>query len=848
MLWPPAAAIVLAALYLLADLRRLSLAQVTNSWRGTSQTLRDLSLAPVAQAGDTFVHWATRDWWATVPIVLLVLIAGSLAGSYLIARPALRRIHAAVGFAPPRAPSVAPDDEAPDPVPVELRHVEYRYGLDPPALRDVSLAVEPGEFVAFVGLNGSGKSTLARILAGTPPTAGLVTRPGAAGLGRRHGSAVVFQRPEAQVLGVRVGDDVVWGLSDLTGVDVDAILERVGLAGFAARETSTLSGGELQRLALGAALARHPRLLVSDESTSMVDPDGRRAVVEVLRHAADADDVAVVHVTHRAEESAVADRVVALDHGRVVAAASVGTTVSRDAAPLASRPPHDAGGGLLALRGVGYEYATRTPWAHRALRDIDLEIDAGEGLLVLGHNGSGKSTLAWILAGVLTPTEGTATLAGQALTARVGHVGLAFQHARLQLLRSTVASDVAAASGADPDTVASTLDAVGLDPARFGPRRIDELSGGEMRRAALAGILAGRPRALVLDEPFAGLDSAGRTALADLLVNLRASTGISVVVVSHDDELPERLVDRVVELDHGQLIHDAPFRGASVRSAGRVSRRATPATDTTGRRRRPELILLRLLPRHSPLHDLWAGTKLLVVAALAVMVSVRPSWPTLAVAAAVVGTGILVARVPAGAVPRLPRWIWVLFVLWGLLNLRSGTPPVVHPAGVAVSLGGLEQWLLLSALAAVLIAAAFLVGWTTPLGEVSPALARLGAPFRWVRLPVDEWILAVGLAIRCLPLLVDETRTLVAVRRLRRRPGTPRPRPSRHLVRSVAWEAHDLLATAVVVSLRRARDLADAIEARGGVTAPGSAVTGPRRRDAVLLVAIAVVVVLTLTL
>jgi energy-coupling factor transporter transmembrane protein EcfT len=277
-------------------------------------------------------------------------------------------------------------------------------------------------------------------------------------------------------------------------------------------------------------------------------------------------------------------------------------------------------------------------------------------------------------------------------------------------------------------------------------------------------------------------------------------------------------------------------------------READNAPDTREARRRPELVVLRLLPNRSPLHELWAGTKLLIVAGLAVMVSVRPTWPTLAVAAAVVATGILVARVPSGAVPRLPRWIWFLFLVGVLLDARSGTPPVVHAAGIALSLGGLEQWLLYAGLAVVLIAAALLVGWTTPLGEVSPALARLTAPLRRLRLPVDEWILAVGLAIRCLPLLVDETRTLVAIRRLRRRPGATRPRPSRHAVRSVAREAHDLLATAVVVSLRRARDLADAIEARGGVGAPSGPVSGPRRRDGVLLVAMVIVVAVTLGL
>lgn len=256
---------------------------------------------------------------------------------------------------------------------------------------------------------------------------------------------------------------------------------------------------------------------------------------------------------------------------------------------------------------------------------------------------------------------------------------------------------------------------------------------------------------------------------------------------------------------------------------------------------RPEPVILRLLPGTSPLHRLWAGTKLVVVALLAVVVSVRPSWTTLLAVTVVVGAGLAAGRVPFGAFPRLPRWFWVLLPVGGLLTLRSGTAPVVRVGGVDLSLGGIEQWALLAALGIVLIVAALLVGWTTPLGEVAPALARLSAPLRWLRLPVDEWVVGVGLAIRCLPLLVDEIRTLLAVRRLRRREHPAGRVPLRAAIGHAAREAHDLLATAIVVALRRARDLADAIEARGGfASAPGSLV-GPGRADLLVVVLVAAV-------
>ena len=173
---------------------------------------------------------------------------------------------------------LAGDEDPVGPLPARLRDVRYRYpGAASDALRGVSLDLAAGELVALLGDNGSGKSTLARILAGRPPTSGEISRPGSAGLGRAGGTAMVMQHPETQILGVRVADDVVWGLHDAAGVDVAGLLETVGLSGMDERETSTLSGGELQRLAVAAALARRPRLLISDESTAMVDAEGRQA-------------------------------------------------------------------------------------------------------------------------------------------------------------------------------------------------------------------------------------------------------------------------------------------------------------------------------------------------------------------------------------------------------------------------------------------------------------------------------------------------------------------------------------------------------------------------------------------
>lgn len=269
-----------------------------------------------------------------------------------------------------------------------------------------------------------------------------------------------------------------------------------------------------------------------------------------------------------------------------------------------------------------------------------------------------------------------------------------------------------------------------------------------------------------------------------------------------------------------------------------------PATQP---RRETELTFLRLVPGDSPVHRLWAGTKLLVAAELALMLSIMPTWQMVGITAGVVALGLLVARIPLGAFPRLPNWFFVLLVVSGLLSLWSTTKPVTHVGGIGLSIGGLDQWALFTAFAVVLVVSGALVGWTTPLGEVAPALSRLARPLRRLRLPVDEWVIAIALAIRCLPLLIDEIRLLGAARRLRAQEET-RPESPRAAIHGALVEIHDLMATAIVVSIRRARDLADAIVARGGLGAAGN-LPGTRFRvaDGIVLVATTALCVVTLT-
>lgn len=562
----------LISLAALPGLRRLSLAQITVIWRGIYGTVRRFGAAGPVEPVNSLVLVAVRDWWLSVPLAAAAAVGGGAAATWFVAVPTLARLHLATGEAWPALQADHDVTGPVAPVPVNLFGVGFRYpGAPRWALEGVDLRIESSGLIAVVGGNGSGKSTLVRLLAGLQPTSGRIERPGRAALGEQGGTAVVFQRPESQVIGVTVGEDLGWGLPPGTLLGAGALLELVGLQDLADRETSTLSGGQLQRLAIAAALSRRPRLLLSDESTAMLDPEGRNDVMEVLSRLARNHQVTVLHVSHLPEEAARAETAVTMDAGRVTgigppedlldrcrpaqAGDGDGTAGPADARPDGGRPVSRSGRPLVRLRSVGVVHASGTPWSHRALEGIDLEIGEGEGLVVLGRNGSGKSTLAWVLSGLRRPTEGSALLGGEPLHRQVGRVGLAFQQPRLQLFRDTVVSELSWGGALDRRTIRDSLEAVGLDSDTYLERRVDALSGGEQRRVVLAGILARDPTVVVLDEPFAGLDAAAVTAVTSTLAALRAG-GAATVVISHEQASAADAGGRIVRLESGRISSD----------------------------------------------------------------------------------------------------------------------------------------------------------------------------------------------------------------------------------------------------------------------------------------------------
>jgi len=245
-------------------------------------------------------------------------------------------------------------------------------------------------------------------------------------------------------------------------------------------------------------------------------------------------------------------------------------------------------------------------------------------------------------------------------------------------------------------------------------------------------------------------------------------------------------------------------------AAGAVRSEADRGRPRVRRLRLGEIHVLRYVPGTSPLHRMWAGTKLVTLALLSIALLLWPSWKSVGIMGALLLVAFLAARLPRGISPRLPWWLGGVLAIGAVLALVAGGSPTVHLGSLKVGFGGLDNFARFTMVGVDILAGAALLGWTTPLADLSPALGRLLGPLRHVRLPVDELVGAVALSIRCLPLLLEEVRVLRAARRARR------PVDARSF-KELGDEAVELVFGALANAIRRAREMAEAIEARGGV-------------------------------
>lgn len=514
-------------------------------------------------------------------------------------------------------------------------------------LKGVDLTIKKGEFIALLGRNGSGKTTFSKQLnAILRPSEGTVTvdEMGTKDADKtyeiRQRVGMVFQNPDNQMVAANVEEEVAFGPENL-GMESDIIVARVKQAleqvrMWKRRKTAPnhLSGGQKQRIAIAGILAMHPDYIVLDEPTAMLDPKGRKEVMEALQRLNQEQEMTVILITHDMEEAALASRVILLADGQVrfdgtpekffgadVLLAEMGMEAPlsyrgrkfidsdvfvekvgdarEDEAATGKRKnlsEYDKSGreweasselvdkkknekaeaetdeknqDLLSLQHVSYIYSPGTAYEKVALDDVSLSLGKGEIVGLAGHTGSGKSTMIQLLNGLLKPTGGTVTFEGKDIHAKGysgnylrSRVGMVFQYPEHQMICDTVWEDVAfgpskqGLTGEACETrVEEALRFVDL-PEKYYQALPLQLSGGQKRRVAIAGVLAMQPEYIILDEPAAGLDAAGKREIFDRIRRMSREQGIGVLLVSHSMEDLAEYADRIIVLDDGKKILD----------------------------------------------------------------------------------------------------------------------------------------------------------------------------------------------------------------------------------------------------------------------------------------------------
>ena len=435
-----------------------------------------------------------------------------------------------------------------------IEHLSFSYPeATAPALDDISLEVGPGEVIALLGPSGCGKSTLLRALAGLVPHfhggrfAGRVEVAGHDTRRMRPADlagtvATLFQDPEDQVVFTRVAAEVAFGLENLgtpperIGPRAAQALAAVGAAHLAQRPVAELSGGELQRVCLASVLALEPRLLLLDEPTSQLDPEGAEEAIELARSAG----AAVVVSEQRPDRVLGAcDRVLFLERGRVVLDAPRDEALAWLERRRPAWLPREAvlpGPGSAREPSWRAEHVSFAYGDNRVLEGVTLELDRGEVVALVGPNGSGKTTLAKLATGLLEPIAGSVTRSGRACYLS--------QDPGRYLVRERADEEVALAVEGDLARAREALAAVGL--AGFEARHPRDLSSGERERLALAAVLVADPELLVLDEPTRGVDPERKDELAALLrsqAHRRAT-----LVVTNDLVFAAAVADRCISM------------------------------------------------------------------------------------------------------------------------------------------------------------------------------------------------------------------------------------------------------------------------------------------------------------
>lgn len=743
---------------------------------------------------------------------------------------------------------------------LEAHDITYRYPrASEDALRPTTITVRPGELVVVYGLNGSGKSTLAHVMAGSfAPSSGEVLVDDEPLVKGRAQVGFVRQDPQSQLVCESVYDEIAFGPRnfDLPEDEIERrvteSLEACGITHLADVRVSNLSGGEQQRLALAGILAMHPRYIVLDEPMSQQDSTSVKQFMELIAALVESG-VGILAVTHHLSVADTADAVVVMSEGTIVWRGSPEEFAASEwwhrlQAPHPDGDEEQSGPAAQpdpaaqsqAVEATGDEPASASPegdvtiklsqvFASRGgttiLHDINFHAAAGRVTLLSGRSGSGKTSLAHVMSGVLPVDAGTALADGRPVS--LGDVGLCMQRPEDQLFCDTVFDEAAYALrnlGLSEDEVyertTRALVSMGVDEELW-DRHPLQLSGGERRSVAIAGITSVRFAAYVFDEPTAGLDAAGCAAMHAMVRRL-ANEGAAVVVISH--ELIDWLgnSDELTLLSYGKVVYTGPSeaaRSSSVpfRLAGlQVPDFIREAEDATESDELYEsLALTSDAPRKrkshvTPLHRVSAGAKVIWILAMTVVLFAFDTIDAASLGFIVSIVTLILGRVKPTRIRKVlaSSAIVLLFALVANTLVVDGSGDIALVGTIGMRMDGLLQGskAVLRILSLVFTATA--IAATTTATAIANALL---APLRLLgRGPLVESIcLTVTLALRIIPIAYEEFKRIEIGQTIRKAPL----RHKRLSVRLKAWVA--VLAPVLFSVFGRADEMGDALNDRG---------------------------------
>ncbi len=549
---------------------------------------------------------------------------------------------------------------------IKARNVKYKVRIknennevieEKKILDDLNIEVEPGDFIAILGHNGSGKSTFAKHLnALLLPDEGNIYIDGddtksVEELWKiREKCGMVFQNPDNQIVGVTVEEDVGFGPENL-GVKTEKIWDRikdsltkVDMYKYRKKSPNHLSGGQKQRVAIASSLAMKPKCIVLDEPTAMLDPQGRKEVMDIIKSLNENENITVILITHHMNEAIMAKKVVVIDDGKIALQGTPREVFSnveqikklkldmpqimelsyelykcgkfdrydiltidefvkeiekisnsqndKDIADKEdakdkeyAKDKEDANDTedtedtedtrnksiepILSLKNVCLKYEENTSMEVKALDDISLDIYNDEFIGIIGHTGSGKSSLVQVMNGLIKANGGEVTYKGENIQDKSFDkkrlhldVGLVFQYPESQLFEETVLKDVmfgplnkGMSEEEAKKAAKEALEMLGIGENYYNDSPF-ELSGGEKRRIAIAGVLAMNPEIIILDEPTAGLDPMSRNNLLNSLKRLQTDKAKTIIIVSHNMEDMANYVERLIVMNDGRVVFD----------------------------------------------------------------------------------------------------------------------------------------------------------------------------------------------------------------------------------------------------------------------------------------------------